>query len=81
MVGTNEIMTAFSDINKFWTLATAEIIEHIFPVFQIDKNYLPNNDYYENIENKQDFFDYKCSDDLHSKYDAFCSELDMKNNI
>jgi len=69
----HDIMTPSSSLYNIMTLITIEMIEHATPSFKIDRNFVPNNFYFDNIENKDEFFRYKCQDDKPSKYDVFCS--------
>ena len=70
----NDIMTPISRSDSILTIYSLELIEHRSHSYLGQRNNLPHNLFFDNIESEKKFFQYRCDDnDKVAKYKFFCT--------
>lgn len=75
----NDLMAPIERIDSALSIFTLEYLDYVSPQIKTDRSVLPNNFIFDEINDFEDFFTYKCTfAEPKAKYSAFCSPQEAR---
>ena len=75
----NDLMAPIERIDSALSIFTLEYLDYVSPQIKTDRSVLPNNFIFDEINDFEDFFTYKCTfAEAKAKYSAFCSPQEAR---